>query len=93
MMDYFPGYLGKSGVFAAYSGLGVLPLLLRPNRSDRDGCTAGKNYLVPDQITRNVGYEALQTITNNAWQWYHTHDLSRTAAIYADILKNSVLAC
>lgn len=87
MMDYFPGHLGKSGVFAAYSALGVLPVLPHLNESDRDGCRAGKNYLVPDHIRTSMPYEGLQQIADDAWRWYQAHSLSRTAAAYVELLK------
>lgn len=91
MMNYFPGHLAKSGVFAAYSALGVVPLLPLLNESDRDGCRAGRNYLIPEQVTKDMSYKTLQQIAENAWRWYQTHNLSQTASIYADVLKG--LAC
>jgi len=93
LMNYFPGYLAKSGVFAAYSALGVLPLLPRFSPPGCDGCIAGKHYLFLDQVATSVNGDRLQQVVNNAREWYQTHNLARTADIYAGLLKDCTLVC
>jgi hypothetical protein len=84
MMNYFPGYLAKSGIFAAYAALGVLPVLARFNPSQADGCVAGKTYLVPDSDALERDSKGLQQIVDNAREWYRGHDLNRTADVFAE---------
>jgi hypothetical protein len=86
MMNYFPGYLGKSGVYAAYSALGAVPLLPQINPSILDGCIDGKTYLSANQITKRPANELLQQVASNAREWYETHNLSKTAEVYARVL-------
>ncbi len=93
MMDYFPGYLAKSGVFAAYAAFGLIPLLPRSNPSELDGCENGHTYLLPDQIATGMPPLKLQKVADNARTWYEGHRLSRTAATYNGILKARVPAC
>lgn len=88
MMNYFSGYLAKSTVFAAYSALGALPILPRFNPSGRDGCTEGKTYLLSKEITAGVSNDTLQEVADDAWKWYQTHNLSRTARSYAELLMD-----
>jgi hypothetical protein len=88
--NYFPGYLAKSGVFAAYAALGALPLLPRLSQSAGDGCSDGKNFLFLDQITSRLSDDSLQQVADNAWEWYQHHNLSRTGATYARLLKSVV---
>ena len=88
VMNYFPGYLAKSGVFAAYSALGALPVLPRFTYPNCDGCDEGKNYLFLDRISMKISDDTLQQVANSAWEWYQTHNLSRTADAYAGLLKN-----
>lgn len=93
MMNYFSGYLGKSGVFAAYSALGALPVLPRFNPSDPDGCREGLTYLVANRIAAQVSGESLQRVADNAREWYQGHTLSKTADRYAEMLMNGCMCC
>ena len=87
MMNYFAGYLAKSGVYAAYTALGVVPVLPGFNPSARDGCIDGETYLSTKQITGKPSDEFLQQIVSNARRWYEKHSLARTADFYARLLK------
>jgi hypothetical protein len=93
LMNYFPGYLAKSGVFAAYSSLRALPLLPRFDSPESDGCGPGKNYLFLDQVNSQMNIDTLQQVADGAWGWYQTHNLSRTAEVYARLLKDCALEC
>lgn len=92
MMNYFPGYLAKSGVFAAYAALGVLPVLPQFNPSQADGCLAGETHLLPNQVAPVLAKGELQRIADNAWEWYCEHDLKRTADAFATIFRECTCA-
>ncbi len=87
VLDYFDGYLGKSGIFAAYSSHGLLPLLLAPNNSEADGLASGRDYLVASQLTSSLSMSAGQQIADYAVAWYDSHNLARTAAAFAASLR------
>lgn len=93
LMNYFPGYLAKSGVFAAYSSLRALPLLPRFESPDCDGCGSGKNFLFLDQLPAQMNGDTLQRVADGAWEWYQTHNLARTAEVYARLLKGCAFTC
>jgi hypothetical protein len=94
MMNYFPGYLAKSGVYAAYAALGVVPVLPQFNPSTLDGCIEGETYLSAKRITNQPSDKFLQRIASNARDWYEQHNLARTADAYAKLLKeNGKVTC
>jgi len=88
VMDYFPGYLGKSTVFAAYAALGCVPLLFYENGSELDGCVTGKNCLVMEKLPNQITDDRLQQVADNAMAWYRSHDLAHTARLYAETLRS-----
>jgi hypothetical protein len=93
VMNYFPGYLAKSSIFAAYSSLRALPLLPRFDSQNSDGCGSGKNFLFLDQVAAQMNGATLQQVADGAWGWYQTHNLARTADVYARLLEDFALAC
>jgi len=85
-LDYFDGYLAKSGIFAAYCAHGLVPLLLHKNRSDADGLTMATHYWVTEQMPAETGLAAQQRTAEKACQWYGDHSLAETARIVASRL-------
>lgn len=92
-MDYFPGYLAKSSVYAAYAAHGLLTVLPHDNPSEADGCRAGATYLLPEQLETCSSEESLQQVADNARRWYHGHNLSNTAQAYARLFKECAVGC
>jgi hypothetical protein len=88
LVDYYPGYLAKSGVFAAYAALGCVPLLICENGSELDGCVTGKNCLVMERLPNQITDDRLQQVADNAMAWYRSHDLAHTARLYAATLRS-----
>jgi hypothetical protein len=87
--DYNPEYLAKSGIFAAYCAHGLLPVSNRPSAFLVDGLEAGKHYWFPDKpLTGLKELVELQTIANNAYAWYQTHNLSVQSKTFAALLTN-----
>ncbi|MEM1168649.1 MAG: hypothetical protein AAGJ08_06090 [Cyanobacteria bacterium P01_H01_bin.35] len=87
-LDYswYPGCLGKSTVFAAFSAHGLVTILTKYNPSERDGIYLNKHYLLAEDSLNIMNLEELQLIANNARQWYSGHNLISNARIFASYL-------
>jgi hypothetical protein len=77
LLDYFDGYLGKSGIFAAYCSHGLAPVLLARNESRADGLEAGQHFLVAGLLESEVRVAEQQRIADAALAWYSSHTLAR----------------
>ncbi|HBB31371.1 MAG TPA: hypothetical protein DDZ80_13150 [Cyanobacteria bacterium UBA8803] len=90
--DYtrFPGDLGKSTVFAAYCAHGLIPLGTQYNPSEADGIEMNHNYLVLGDHLSQFNFEELQTIANNAHQWYKSHNQTENAKVFASHLLGEI---
>lgn len=87
LTDYYDGYLGKSGVFAAIAAHGAGCLLARTNHSEEDGLREGTHYVIADKAGDFLEEERLDEIARAAWEWYGNHSIEATAASYADNLR------
>jgi len=92
-LDYYDGYLGKSGIFAAYASHGVAPVLLTPNSSGSDGLLAGRDFLVAGLLNCGVSPHQQQEIAAAAFGWYGSHNLARTAEGFANRMLGPALIC
>ncbi len=83
--DYslWPGDLGKSTVFAAFCAHGLIPVSSQYNPSEATGLEINKHYVVPDEQLKNMNLRQLQSIADNARQWYGTHTLTKNAKVFA----------
>jgi hypothetical protein len=88
-LSYYPGYLSKSTIFAAYCAHGVVPIFPTENNSERDGLFRGTHYLLPADLRVLDIDSILSSIRRNIREWYQQHDLKRTAKIFAETLKIS----
>jgi len=86
LMRYFPGYIGKSGIFAAYAAHGIVPLLLEPTTDGDEGLIAGQHYLRLGQIQTRCDMQRLQAVAEAALNWYRPHNWAHTAYWYARVL-------
>ncbi|MEB3269816.1 MAG: hypothetical protein VKJ09_14830 [Leptolyngbya sp.] len=93
MIDYtrFPGDLGKSSVFAAFTSHGVLPLVTAYNPSEKDGLHLQQQYLTPATLPPTTDLKSLQAIATAAHTWYQQHTLAKNAAVFAQQLFPSTL--
>jgi hypothetical protein len=80
-LAYPPNCLAKSGVFAAYSAHGVIPLIARNFRGEFDGLKDGVHLLSP-LTARAISPAGLEECSRAAWNWYSGHRLHDHAAIY-----------
>lgn len=80
-LAYPPNCLAKSGVFAAYTAHGVIPVIAQHFRGEFDGLRAGVHVLSP-QTARVMEPDGLEECSRAAWRWYLGHRLHDHAAIY-----------
>ena len=70
-----PDQVHKSGVFAAYCALGVLPILAFP------GSSPDPSFLAPCELTGPApSAERLRTVWLSGRAWFHLHSLARGTA-------------
>lgn len=92
-LHYDPRRLAKSGVFAAYCAHGLLPINHQSTMQDIDGLELGTHYwaATPDVSATN-SVNPPQTIADNAFAWYQTHNLATQAQHFAECLLDSRVA-
>jgi hypothetical protein len=98
-LNYSPNFLGKSGIFAAYSSHGILAIQdgIIVNKDFYDGIRSSIHYLssmeflssnniATSQYTKFNSIISLQTIATNAYQWYQDHSLHRQSKAFYESL-------
>jgi hypothetical protein len=86
ILNYPPEFLAKSGVYAAYSAYGLIPIVVSPKavRIDgMDGLRNGENYWAINHTTESLNLEVGKRIANQAYAWYKAHNLATQAEIFA----------
>jgi len=87
VIDYPAAALGKSGIFAAYCAHRVIPFLANHGDSaPADGLEQNRHYWPTDIADDRLNLDAGQTIADNAFAWYQTHNLSVHATALANCL-------
>ncbi|MBL9116059.1 MAG: hypothetical protein JNJ83_13715 [Verrucomicrobiaceae bacterium] len=87
LVDYYPGYLGKSGIFAAHAAHGIVVYSCRGLQAEDEGLRAGTHYLV-DGMKDND----LQGMTERLHGWYQGHSQAVSARSFAEQLAGSLVA-
>jgi hypothetical protein len=82
----FPGRIGKSCVYAAYSAHRLVPVANRANTGSPDGLFSGKHYLSADKNLRVLNLDRLQSIADNSYAWYVSHNKQKTLEVFASKL-------
>lgn len=80
-LAYPPNCLAKSGVFAAYTAHGVIPVIAQEFHEEFDGLRDGV-HLLSAQTARIANEEELEACSRAAWRWYTGHRLRDHAALY-----------
>lgn len=86
ILNYHPEFLAKSGMYAAYSAYGSIPIVASTNivRIDnRDGLRAGEHYWAIDRVREGLNLEVGQTISSNVYNWYQSHNLLAHTRLFA----------
>lgn len=81
---FAPLVLGKSGIFAAFAAHGVIPLVPVEHPMLPDGLVAGLHY---SRCSDDPGLNDFETIQAGLLEWYRSHNLQTTSAMYAEILE------
>jgi hypothetical protein len=87
ILNYHPDFLAKSGVYAAYSAYGLIPIIVSSNTTQAngtDGLFAGEHYWAINRIDKNLNLEVGQTIAENAYAWYQSHNLKTHTQTFAN---------
>jgi len=78
-IDYPPHLLGKSGIFSAYCGFGVIPINTSQEKKPLyDGLIEGKNYFNPDTDFENVMTD-YKRVKKEISAWYKLRDQNTIA--------------
>ncbi|MEQ9623765.1 hypothetical protein [Coleofasciculus chthonoplastes] len=85
-IDYYPPYLSKSSIWAAYCSHGLIPVCSNGSYSGSDGLEVNKNYCVPNDRMKNLNFIELQSIAQAAYKWYNNHSLEKNTSIIASLL-------
>jgi len=91
VLNYHPEFLAKSGMYAAYSAYGLIPIVASSNivkGNDLDGLHAGKHYWAIDSVVEGLNLEVGQTISSNVYNWYQAHNLAAHAEIFARSIQS-----
>jgi hypothetical protein len=90
ILSYHPDFLAKSGMYAAYSAYGLIPIVASSNISKMnkmDGLHEGEQYWKIDPVTQGLDLEVGEQIASNAFDWYQSHNLSAHTRIFADAIR------
>ena len=90
ILNYHPEFLAKSGVYAAYSAYGIVPIVATSNVlkiDGMDGIRKGEHYWAIDQTNEKMNLELGQKIASNAYMWYQNHDLATQAQKFAEQIQ------
>lgn len=87
--NYPLDFLTRSTIFAAYCSHGVIPVGTTQYAwgKEQDGLEENKHYWLADTQIEQLSLSAGQTIAQNAYNWYQTHNLRSQAKIYNQIFK------
>lgn len=85
--SHSPDYLGKSGVFAAYSSHRTLPIGASSNGQAADGLVGGEHFWSANSRNGNWDLEAGQKVADNAYRWYQEHNLFRQSQMFASLIR------
>ena len=88
--SHCPGDLGKSGIFAAYCAHGLIPISSVYNPSESTGLSLNKHYVIANEQLKNMDYIHLQSIADNAFNWYSNHNIAEHTKIFATSLKKEL---
>jgi hypothetical protein len=84
ILDYSGSTLDKSGVFAAYSAHGAVPIVFRHSTPHNSALREGEHFLTPSSL--DLSSTGLLTLSRNAHQWYCGHDLNEHSRTICNLL-------
>ena len=82
-VDYYDGYLAKSGIFAAAAAHGMTCILAKRNHSEADGIREGVHYVTAMNAGKLLDKSRLDACSNALWLWYQDHSIRATADSFA----------
>jgi hypothetical protein len=83
--------LGKSTIFAAYAAHGLAPVTYAENMAaNKDALRCGEHFL-PVSSTDRCDLNQIETISQNAHDWYRGHSITEQVVRYGKIIRNLAL--
>ncbi|RZL64995.1 MAG: hypothetical protein EOP81_06285 [Variovorax sp.] len=86
LLAYSPHDVAKSGVFAAYTAHGMVPILLSPNIGRYDGLVPGTHYLHGIPETDPTPADA-ERMSRAAFDWYQGHSIAASVDAVSRLLE------
>jgi len=86
LLDYPLDFAAKSGIFAAYTAHGLVPLLRSAINGEHDGLRHGVNLMCVGEPTPGLRAPT-QGLATAAHLWYQEHALERAVAYFAQALR------
>lgn len=83
-LDYPPDFLAKSGIFAAFSSHGVVPVLRSRRGKPGDSLAADEHFFALPE-SEGIDAAALPRAATRVFQWYRKHDSGAHAQLLADL--------
>ncbi len=88
-IDYYPGFVAKSGVLAAAAVHGTPPIVLRSLNGETDGFYIGQHCIELPAVLSKKPAEVLglcPTVSRLVREWYQSHSLTHHAAAMIALL-------
>jgi len=90
LLEYFPGYLAKSSIFASFAAYGVTCFMPTANLCEDDGIHRGTHYLLPSDLANDSEPIQSGSIGANLFRWYEGHSIRQTAKDIHALLSSLV---
>lgn len=82
LVDYYPGYIGKSSLFAGFAGHGIATFMPTDIQGGDEGLSAGRHYTPCVSSAPLPNTAELQTRATALHDWYQPHSQKSTAESY-----------
>ena len=86
LFDYYPGYIGKSGIFAAFAAHGLCVFTPGDIVGRDEGLVGGTHYLPVKYMSTPPSPDECQAAADRLHAWYQSHSQRVTAASYLEQL-------
>lgn len=87
-LNYPPDYFAKSTIFAAFASHRLLAIAEGNQTIANDGLSSGKHFWCSDQDGEQLTIEKGEAIAEQAYQWYHAHNLEKQGNIFSQFLNS-----
>ncbi len=86
-LAYFPDYLGKSGILAAFAAHGLAVIYCGDQSRTSDGLVIGRELLCIDSISQFTDFDFH---SKSIYSWYQHHSIANTGSCFAAMLQRAL---